>query len=116
MITFSSFIAKDVDKVVQEYADPEFLTKRLGFYGHWLGAGAEVMPVSCPVSIRHITNLLNGLTPTGTRSLVSDPCDPERLAGWKLVSTGWPSLSTLFAAAPEKRQNAIILAHNLASV
>jgi hypothetical protein len=70
--------------------------------GQWQGTGAPLLHLKGPVELPALENLLRGQAPDGSRSLVADASDPNRLAAWRVVMTAPAVLNSAWTVMPRR--------------
>ena len=111
MVSITPLSPGQEDRDYREFFTPEFLTQALGQPGSWQGEGAQHLGLRNPVEASVLRHLLAGLTPDGTQPLVANQAQPERESGWCLDLQVPPSVSVLWALAPEPARQSIEQAH-----
>lgn len=104
MLNISTIYLESATPVYVDFFEGRLHQERLSTMGHWQGQGAKTLGLKNPVELKDLQNLLNGLTPDGSRQLVADARDPKRVAGWRVILDAAPLLNDLWAVAPREAQ------------
>jgi|SRR6185503_12507636 len=75
---------------------------RLEEPGRWFGWGAKLLGLNRIVTLDSLSNLMKGLAPSGGVALIGEAGSLQRQAGWRIVFSTPPSVSTLWALAPNR--------------
>jgi hypothetical protein len=97
MITFSPIYLEDAEDICTPFFESPFLQMRLGKPGLWHGRAAQLLSTENPVRREAFENLLKGYTPDGSKGLVPEPGNPNRLAGWRVVLTLPPAMNRVWS-------------------
>ena len=102
MLSISPIYLESATAVYADFFESRLHRERMSTLGHWQGRGAQLLGLKNPVKLKALENLLNGLTPDGTRRLVADAGDPKRVAGWRITLAAPPLLNNVWAVAPRE--------------
>ena len=111
MISITPIYQTDGDKPFREFFVPEFRSQRLGDSGCWQGDGAKLLNLERPVELEAFQRLLSGQTPDGAKRLLAEPNNQRRELGWRVTIAAPPSLTVLWALAPERKRAHLEYAH-----
>ncbi|MCX6917591.1 MAG: relaxase domain-containing protein [Verrucomicrobia bacterium] len=100
MLTISPIYLEDAEAVYAGFFQDASREVRLTNMGYWQGTGSLMLRLTNPLQLDVLGNLLKGRTPDGAQSLVRDPDNPNRVAGWRVMLTADPSVSAAWAVAP----------------
>ena len=104
MLYISPIYLESATAVYAEFFEDKLQRSRWGTMGHWLGRGVPILGLRNPAELKALEHLLNGLTPDGSRGLVSDARDPKRVAGWQMVLKAPARLNNEWGVATREAQ------------
>ena len=91
-------------------AEPQRMTDR----GHWLGPPAKLLQLTNPVELPPFRHLLAGRNPDGSKKLLTEPPQDQRVMAWRLDFRSSDGLNALWALSPRRTQLNIEKAHRRA--
>lgn len=102
MLHISPIYLESACVVYADFFESRLYRERLATLGHWQGRGAKALGLKNPIELKVLENLMNGLTPDGSRGLVPDAGDPKRIAAWQAVFEAPLVLSNAWGVAPRE--------------
>jgi hypothetical protein len=70
--------------------------------GHWQGRAVKVLQLKNPIDSSSFGHLIDGRTPDGSRSLIPQSGEANRLAGWRVIITAPQGLNWVWGVCPKK--------------
>lgn len=104
MLNIAPIYLESATAVYAEFFEDKLQRDRWGTMGHWLGRGVPILGLKNPVELKALENLMNGLAPDGSRRLVPDARDPQRVAGWLLSLKAPARLNNEWGVATREAQ------------